>query len=65
MKIAALIAALLLSANAFAGLAYFTGRQEMVQTVTYKMVWRCQYNHNGTVFWQLFEGMCPANVNVL
>jgi len=64
MKIAAFLAALLLAAPAFAGLAVFTGRQEMVQTVTYKMVWRCWYNHNGTVFSQLFEHGCPSSVNV-
>ena len=40
IKVSALIASLLVALPAFAGSAYFTGRQEMVQTVTYRMAWK-------------------------
>ena len=63
-RASALIAALLVALPAFAGSAFFTGRQEMVQTVTYRMAWNCQYNYNGRTFWMLFEGSCPSSVNV-
>ena len=61
---AASLAALLIALPAFAATAFFTGRQEMVQTVTYKMAWRCQYNYAGKTFWMLFEGYCPGSVEV-
>ena len=65
MKTAIVLAfGLMLGVGAFAASAFFTGRQEMVQTVTYKMVWRCQYNYNGQLFWRLFEGTCPSSVDV-
>jgi len=64
MRLIIATAALLIAGHASAATAFFTGRQEMVQTVTYKMVWRCQYNYNGQLFWRLFEGMCPHSVEV-
>lgn len=67
MQIRHAILALLLglaSLQALAATAFFTGRQEMAQTVTYKTVWRCQYNYNGQLFWRLFESSCPGTVEV-
>ena len=65
MRKTLVLVALLVAGHANAGLAFFTGRQEMVQTVTFKMVWKCQYNYNGRLFWQLFEDMCPSSVDVM
>ena len=64
MRLSAFILALFVSGQALAAMAFFTGRQEMVQTVTGRTAWRCQYNYHGRMFWQLFEGMCPASVDV-
>lgn len=64
MRKSILLAALVFSTYAIAASAFFTGRQEMVQTVTFKMVWRCQYNYNGQLFWRLFESSCPSSVEV-
>lgn len=64
MKSLVLLAALLASSNAFAATAFFTGRQEMVQSVTYQMVWNCQYQYAGNYFWQAFQGSCPSSVEV-
>ena len=50
--------------SAYAASAFWTGRQEQVQTVTYKWVWRCEYNYNGQTFWRLFETSCPSSVEV-
>lgn len=49
---------------ALAATAYWTGRSEMVQTVTHRMAWRCEYNYNGRVFTELFERTCPSSVRV-
>ena len=64
MRKSILLATLVVSTYAMAASAFFTGRQEMVQTVTFKMVWRCQYNYNGQLFWRLFESSCPSSVEV-
>ncbi len=53
-----------LSSAALAATAMWTGRSEQVQTVTYKWVWRCEYDYLGTKFWRLFETSCPASVEV-
>lgn len=63
-RIALAGALLLASSYAFAATAFFTGRQEMVTTVTYQQAWRCQYNYNGQLFWRVFQGSCPANIEV-
>lgn len=65
MKAAAL-ALLLICAPAFAAMAHFTGRQEMIQTVTFQSAWRCQYSVNGQYFWLVFPFIqgCPPTVNV-
>lgn len=49
---------------AFAATAFFTGRQEQVQTVTYQYAWKCEYNYNGQKFWRVFKGSCPSSVEV-
>ena len=58
------LTAVLAASQVYAATAFFTGKQEMVQTVTYKMAWRCQYNYNGQLFWRLFENNCPSSVEV-
>jgi hypothetical protein len=62
--IAAVIFMLLASSSASAATAIWTGRSEQVQTVTYKIVWRCEYNYLGHTFWRLFENFCPPNIQV-
>ena len=60
-----LAAALLaVTGSAFAGQAIWTGKQEQVRTVTYKMVWRCEYRYNGQTLYFLFESGCPSTVEV-
>ena len=49
---------------AAAGTAFWTGKSEMVQTVTYRMAWRCEYNYNGKIFTELFESNCPSSVTI-
>jgi hypothetical protein len=44
--------------------AMWTGRHEMVQTVTYRMAWNCQYMANGQTFWMVFDKFCPSSVDV-
>jgi hypothetical protein len=44
--------------------AQWTGRSKMVQTVTYKWVWSCEYNYFGNKFWRLFETGCASSVEV-
>lgn len=55
----------LFASNALmASSAYWTGKSEMVRTVTYKMAWKCEYNYNGRIFTELFESGCPSSVTV-
>ncbi len=63
-RIALTLAALALCTQALAATAFFTGRQEQVQTVTYQMGWRCWYNYNGQIFSRVFVGTCPMSVEV-
>jgi hypothetical protein len=63
-KITVVLIATLLSSSAFAATAYWTGRQEMVTTVTYKMGWNCEYQYAGKKFWLVFTGRCPSSVDV-
>jgi hypothetical protein len=63
-KLLALLCLTPLASPAFAATAYFTGRQEMVQTVTYQSGWNCEYQYGGQTFWQVFIGMCPMTVEV-
>lgn len=64
LNLALLLLAAMCPGQVMAGSAYWTGRSEMVQTVTYRMAWRCEYNYNGRVFAQVFESSCPSSVNV-
>lgn len=53
-----------MSLPALAATAVWTGKQEMVQTVTGKMVWRCEYQYAGQYFYYLFETSCPSQVEI-
>ncbi len=55
---------LLVAAPAYAATAYWTGKQEQVQTVTYQMAWRCEYNFNGQLLYFVFQTSCPSSVEV-
>ena len=63
-KVISAIALLSVLIPAFAATAFFTGRQEMVQTVTFQTGWKCEYNYNGQTFWRVFVGSCPARIEV-
>jgi len=64
MKKIIAIALLSAAASAHAAIATWTGRQEMVTTVTYKQAWRCEYNYLGQKFWRVFEVTCPSSIEV-
>lgn len=53
-----------LSTNAMAVTAFWTGRQQQVQTVSYQFAWNCQYNANGKYFWAIFQNSCPSSIEV-
>jgi hypothetical protein len=63
MAVAAVVGALV-AAPAYAATAFFTGRQEMVQTVTYQQAWRCEYNYNGQMIYEIFQTSCPSSIEV-
>lgn len=63
-RIAFALALIAVATAAQAATAFFTGRQEMVTTVTFQQAWRCEYNYNGQKFWQLHQGSCPSSVEV-
>ena len=44
--------------------AAWTGRHEMVQTVTGRMAWNCEYMANGQRFWMVLDKYCPSSVDV-
>lgn len=44
--------------------AYWTGKQQQVQTVTYQSGWSCEYNYAGRTFWRTFVGTCPSSIQV-
>lgn len=52
------------SANSYAATAFFTGRQEMIQTVSYQTAWNCQYQVYGQYFWAVFKNSCPSSIEV-
>ena len=64
MKTLIAMTCLLVMGQAHAATAFFTGRMEMVQTVTYQMAWRCEYNYAGQTFYRLFQNSCPSSVAV-
>ena len=49
---------------ALAATAFFTGKQEMVQTVTNQMAWRCEYQYAGKYFWRVYLNGCPSTIEV-
>jgi hypothetical protein len=61
-----LVGAILLACGtASAATAFWTGRSEMVQTVTYRMAWKCEYQVYGNTFWVVIEGsLCPMTMEV-
>lgn len=59
-----LFAALLAVSTAYAATANWTGKQEMVTTVTYQQAWRCEYIYAGQTFWRVFKISCPSSVEV-
>ncbi len=63
-KIAFLVGLLAVASPAFAASAFWTGKQEQVQTVTYQMAWRCEYNYNGQMLYFIFKTSCPSSVEV-
>jgi hypothetical protein len=54
----------LVALPAYAATAYWTGRQEQVQTVTYQIAWNCEYNYAGQTFWRVYQGSCPSSIEV-
>jgi len=60
----AFFSALLLSTAALAVTATWTGRSEMVTTVTYQQAFKCEYQYAGQNFWRLFTGYCPPTVEI-
>jgi ABC-type glycerol-3-phosphate transport system substrate-binding protein len=60
----AIVAGMAFATSAYAATAFFTGHQEQVQTVTFKMAWRCEYLYNGQKIYQIFEGSCPSSIEV-
>ena len=58
------IAVALAATTAQAAIAVFTGRQEMVTTVTYQQAWKCEYNYAGQFFWRIYQNSCPSSVEV-
>lgn len=59
------LALLLVSTQALAATAYWTGESRMVQSVTGQVVWNCKYQYAGQVFWRAFANTCPSSVEVL
>lgn len=64
MRHALAIALLVVAGPALAATAYWTGRQEIAQSVTGMVVWNCEYNYAGRTFWRAFQGSCPTSVEV-
>lgn len=60
----AAVAGMLISTAAFAAQATWTGRQEMVTTVTGKSAWKCWYTYNGQTFTAIFESTCPPTIEI-
>jgi hypothetical protein len=55
---------LLVSSESYAAMAFWTGRQVQVQTVTYQYGWNCEYNYNGQIFWKIFINGCQSSVDI-
>jgi hypothetical protein len=59
-----LLVLLLWPLSSQAATAFWTGRQEMVTTVTYQQAWKCEYAYAGQKFWRVFKTSCPSSVEV-
>jgi hypothetical protein len=64
LKLAIVVALILVNTAAHAATANFTGRMELVTTTTGVSAWRCQYQYNGQYFWQIFRDNCPPMIEV-
>jgi hypothetical protein len=64
MKKLILAALILISSNAWAATAIFTGNAEMIQTVTGRSGWNCEYYYAGHTFWMTFTTYCPHSVEI-
>lgn len=64
MRIVFVAVMLAICSNAFAATAFFTGNQEIVQSVTGRVVWNCQYNYAGRLFWRAFSVACPSQIEI-
>ena len=64
MKKLILALAIIAASPAHAATAFFTGRQEMVTTVTYQQAWNCEYSYLGRNFWRIHRNYCPSSVEV-
>ena len=62
--VACAVVGALLAFPAYAATAYWTGKQEPVQTVTYQQAWRCEYNYNGQMIYEIFMTSCPSSIEV-
>jgi hypothetical protein len=62
--IAILIFSLTLCGNAQAATAFFTGQMNMGQSVTGRMVYNCQYQYAGHLFWRSFATYCPQSIEI-
>ena len=62
----ATLVALTTSGIAQAATAYWTGKMEFVQTVTYKSGISCEYDIYGQKFWRTYTNVmsCPSTVEV-
>lgn len=50
---------------AYAATAYWTGRMEYIQTVTYKQGVKCEYRYMSQTFWQTFtSSYCPQSIEI-
>lgn len=58
----------LVAGAAHAATGYWTGRQELVQTVTNRMAWRCEYEFMSKTYWVMFPQTptfrCPSTIEL-
>lgn len=59
-----LVVGLVISGNANAATAFWTGQVSYGQSVTGAYVANCEYMYAGNRFWRAFAGYCPSSVEV-
>ena len=64
MKAILLVLVLAFSNAALAATAHFTGRMNMIRSVSGRMVWNCLYEYSGHYFWREFPGNCPMQIEI-